>query len=117
MPTIRLTQLAAEKLTAPPTGRSVYWDRHLPGFGVRITASGAKSWVAMYRVSGKPVMETIGSLAKVPRVDDARQAARESMAKAAAGGHPVARNGSKRFAAPRIPARRPSTGTCRSAIA
>jgi integrase len=89
MPTIRLTQLAAEKLASPATGRIVYWDRHLPGFGVRITASGAKSWVAMYRVNGKPVMETIGSLAKVPRVDDARQAARDSMAMAATGGHPV----------------------------
>src|SRR4029453_13364433 len=89
MPTIRLTQLAAEKLAPPATGRAVYWDRHLPGFGVRITASGAKSWGAMYRGNGKPVMETIGTLAKVPKVDDARQAARESMAKAAAGSHPV----------------------------
>ena len=89
MPTIRLTQLAAEKLAAPPSGRVVYWDRHLPGFGVRITASGAKSWVAMYRVDGKAVMETIGSLAKVPKGDDARQAARDSMANAAAGNNPV----------------------------
>src|ERR1041385_8442558 len=89
MPTIRLTQLAAEKLAPPPTGRIVYWDRHLPGFGVRITATGAKSWVAMYRVNGRTVMETIASIAKLPRVDDARQAARESMAKAATGDHPV----------------------------
>src|ERR1041384_6865196 len=90
MPTIRLTQLAAEKLAPPASGRVVYWDRHLPGFGVRITASGAKSWVAMYRVDGKAVMETIGSLAKVPKVDDARQAARDSMGKAARGENPVA---------------------------
>src|SRR5438067_11028639 len=108
MPTIRLTQLAAEKLAAPPIGRIVYWDRHLPGFGVRITASGAKSWVAMYRVDGKPVMETIGSLAKVPKVDDARQAARESMAKAAAGGHPVR--------AKRTVAARSAVNTCKAAV-
>jgi hypothetical protein len=29
MPTIRLTQIAAEKLTAPAAG----WDRLLPGLG------------------------------------------------------------------------------------
>src|SRR5207248_2966643 len=42
MPTIRLTQLAADKLVPPATGRIVYWDRHLPGFGMRVTSkSGA----------------------------------------------------------------------------
>src|SRR6266851_10434850 len=89
MPTIRLTQLVAEKIAAPATGRVIYWDRLLPGFGLRVTTTGAKSWVAMYRVSGKRVMETLGQLAKLPKLDDARRAARESMEKAAAGGHPV----------------------------
>src|SRR5207253_906472 len=89
MPTIRLTQLAAEKIAAPAAGRLVYWDRLLPGFGLRVTSTGAKSWVAMYRVGGKTVMETLGQLAKLPKVDDARQAARASMKKAAAGEQPV----------------------------
>src|SRR5437763_7462566 len=89
MPTIRLTQLAADKLVPPATGRIVYWDRHLPGFGMRVTAKGAKSWVAMYRVDGKPVMETIGAVAKVPKVDVARDLARASMRKAEAGTKPV----------------------------
>ena len=85
MPTIRLTQLAADKLVPPATGRIVYWDRHLPGFGMRVTAKGAKSWVAMYRVDGKPVMETIGAVAKVPKVDVARDLARASMRKPGTG--------------------------------
>src|SRR3954470_12440550 len=89
MPAIRLTQVAVDRLSPPASGRIIHWDRHLPGFGLRVTAKGSKSWVAMYRVGGKPVMETIGSLAKLPRVDDARQRARESMASAAAGEHPV----------------------------
>ena len=50
MPTIRLTQLAADKQSPPATGRVIYWDRLLPGFGLRLTAKGARSWVAMYRV-------------------------------------------------------------------
>jgi len=90
MPTVRLTQLAAERLSAPATGRIVYWDRGLPGFGLRITAKGAKSWVAMYRVAGKPVMETISPMARVPKVDEARTLARTSMSKAATGTNPVA---------------------------
>src|SRR5436190_18368088 len=89
MPTIRLTQLAAEKIAAPATGRVIYWDRLLPGFGLRVTSTSAKSWVAMYRVGGKTVMETLGQLAKLPKVDDARQAARASLEKAALGEHPV----------------------------
>jgi integrase len=90
MPTIRLTQLAAEKLTAPANGRLVYWDRGLPGFGLRITARGAKSWVAMYRVSRRSVMETLAPMSRVPKVVDARALARASMSKAATGAHPVA---------------------------
>jgi integrase len=89
MPTIRLTQLAVKKLATPASGRAVYWDRHLPGFGLRVTATGAKTWVAMYRVDRKTVMETIGTLARVPKVDDARDIARASMTTAAGGKNPV----------------------------
>jgi integrase len=88
MPKTRLTQLAVDRLP-PKTGRIIHWDRTLPGFGLRVTAKGARSWVAMYRVNGKAVMETIGSLAKVPKVDDARGLARASMQKAESDTHPV----------------------------
>lgn len=98
MPSIRLTQIAVEKLAAPAR-RTIYWDRHLPGFGLRITPNGAKSWIASYRLAdGRKVMETIGTLARLSDVADARQAARDSMTKAAAGDNPVAE---KRTAAAR----------------
>src|SRR5215204_3115311 len=90
---IRLTQIAAERMAPPKTGRLVVWDTVLPAFGMRVTAKGAKSWFVHYRVgggaNGKRVFETIGTLAKIPKVDDARQAARESMEKAAGGANPV----------------------------
>ena len=89
MPTIRLTQVAVDKLKPPSSGREIYWDNLVPGFGLRITAKGAKSWVAMYRVHGKAVMQTLGSVGVVPKVDEARQMARESMVKARAGVNPV----------------------------
>ncbi len=90
---IRLTQIAAERMTPPKTGRLVVWDTVLPSFGMRVTAKGAKSWFVHYRVgggaNGQRVFETIGTLAKIPKVNDARQAARDSMEKAAAGANPV----------------------------
>ena len=67
----------------------MHWDNHLPGFGLRITEKGARSWVAMYRVSGKPVMETLGQFARITKVDEARQLAREAMQRAASGEHPT----------------------------
>jgi len=91
MPRIRLTQLAADKIAPPPAGRVVYWDRVLPGFGLRVTSNGARSWIASYRLAdGRKVMETIAPIARLPKVDDARQAARASMEKAASGDNPVA---------------------------
>src|SRR4051812_40337644 len=109
MPTIRLTQLAVDKLAPLAARRTVYWDRHLPGFGVRVTANGAKSWVAMYRVNGKTVMETIGTVARIPKVENARQAARASMEKAAAGNNPVVEK--------RVETVRAATNTVAAAIA
>src|SRR5882762_2083860 len=90
MPTIRLTQVAIEKLKPPAEGREVHWDRTLPGFGLRLTANGARSWIAKYRVNGKAVMETIAPVTRMPRVDEARALARASMQKAQAGENPVA---------------------------
>ena len=89
MPTIRLTQLAVTKLAPPQTGRVVYWDRSLPGFGLRVTAAGAKSWICKTRVGTKQIFETLGTLARVPKVEDARELARASQDKAARGVNPA----------------------------
>jgi integrase len=89
MPTTKLTQVAVEKLKAPEQGRMEYWDSQLPGFGLRISDSGRKTWVALYRVGGKLVRETIGTAALIPNVAEARERARQSMQKAQAGENPV----------------------------
>lgn len=91
----KLTQPAVDALSAPSAGRIEIWDTVLPGFGLRISAprhpGGAprKTWQAMYRVNGKLVRETLGTLATIPKVGDAREWARESMRRAAAGINPV----------------------------
>jgi integrase len=93
---ITFTQLGVERLKPPIIGRTIYWDKLLPGFGLRLSAprpgsrEGRKSWIAMYRVAGKPVMETLGTLAQIPKLERAREAARASLLRARAGGDPVA---------------------------
>jgi hypothetical protein len=77
MPRIRLTQAAVEKLTPPKSGRTEFFDTHLPGFGLRIADSGHKAWVVFYRIGGRQRRYTIGTLATHPKVDLARDRARE----------------------------------------
>jgi integrase len=94
MPTIRLTQVAVDRLKPPAEGRVEYWDTSLPGFGLRVAAprsgsKGRKTWQCLYRVKGKLVRETLGTLELIPKVDDARERARASMLEAKSGGHPV----------------------------
>ena len=100
MPTIALTQRAVDALKAPASGRVEYFDRVLPGFGLRIAAGGRKTWFVMYRVRGKKVRETLGILPLIPKVEKARDLARGSPQQAQAGLHPVEqRRAAKRQAA------------------
>jgi integrase len=95
MPTLKLTQAAIERGCKPPgTGRVEYWDNQLPGFGLRIAAprdgkEPRKTWQVMYRVDGKKVRETLGTVAMIPKVDAARMLARESLQKVQRGIHPA----------------------------
>ena len=97
MPRLKLTQAAVDKLRAPSSGRAEYWDSQLPGFGLRISASrpgriekdGRRTWQVMYRVKGKLVRETLGTVAVIPKIDEARARARESMRAAQSGVNPV----------------------------
>src|ERR1700720_1916297 len=89
MPTLKLTQAAVDKLKPPATGRVEYWDSQLPGFGLRVSDTGRKTWQALYRVDGKMVREKLGTVAQIQSVADARERARQSMTKARSGAHPV----------------------------
>jgi len=91
MPTIKLTQAAVERLAPPKTGRVEFFDAHLPGFGLRVSDSGRKSWVVLYRVGTPPRLRrfTIGTLATHPKVDEARDRAREILQEVARGVDPA----------------------------
>jgi integrase len=99
---IAFTQAAVDRLRPPDSGRVVIWDRHLPGFGLRVSAlrSGdkevRKTWVAMGRVDGKPVMVTLGTLSAIPKVDQARDLARAAILKMRSGTTPLAERQAER---------------------
>jgi Arm DNA-binding domain len=64
-----LTQLFVDKINPPKSGRREYFDSHLTGFGLRVSASGNKSWFVLYRVrgSGKQIRETLGKVYEIPQ--------------------------------------------------
>lgn len=60
---IRLTDAAIRRLPLPASGHTITWDDETAGFGVRVTAAGAKSFIFNYRVrgSGQQRRITIGA--------------------------------------------------------
>ncbi|MCW5750880.1 MAG: site-specific integrase [Alphaproteobacteria bacterium] len=77
-----------ERLRPPEQGRVEYFDAALPGFCLRVTDQGHKSWSVFYRVRGKQRRLTLGSY---PAVDlaDAREEARAAMRAAERGEDPA----------------------------
>ena len=72
----------------PVTDReTVYWDREVPGFGVRVHPSGSKVYMVHKRSAGKSRRVTIGQH-KVWSLDDARREAGEIIARLRKGDKP-----------------------------
>lgn len=65
MPTLqkRLTDSVARAIATPAAGYDIHWCPGTPGFGVRVTAAGARAWIAERRVDGKTVRRTLGKAA------------------------------------------------------
>ncbi len=97
----RLTELGVSKLSPPASGRTEVFDAALPGFGVRVTSGGVRSFFVMTRVRGTLKRVTLGKHPAWKRAE-ARTVARDAMVKAQRGEDPSA---AKRAA--RRPAERP----------
>jgi integrase len=85
----KLTKRSVES-ARPEPGRDVFlWDSALPGFGLRVKPSGARSYIAQYRTwSGRSKRMTLGRHG-VLTVDEARSSARQVLASAARGDDPA----------------------------
>ncbi len=55
-----LTDLEIRNLKARPTGRYEIFDSKVPGFAIRVSPSGVKSFVLMYRAMGRLRRLTVG---------------------------------------------------------
>ena len=55
-----LTDVVIRKAEPPSAGQVEIWDGKVPGFGIRVSSSGAKSFVLLYRHAGKPRRMTLG---------------------------------------------------------
>ncbi|MGH7088958.1 MAG: tyrosine-type recombinase/integrase, partial [Stellaceae bacterium] len=85
---MRLTKSSLDVLTCD-SGRKdrIYFDDDLPGFGIRVTDKGGKTWLVQYRSGGKLRRMKIGS-ARVLAPDKARAKAKVLLGCVAGGGDP-----------------------------
>ncbi len=86
MPRQRLTDLSIRKLPTPETGQETYWDATLPGFGVRVSPRGARSFVVMYYTGKRRRRRTIGRHPTIS-LAEARTAAKQVLASVTLGTH------------------------------
>ena len=94
MPTIRLTDAAVQRLKTPTDAARVeYWDAANPGFGIRVSRTGARSWVIIKRALRAGVWKqqrvTLGTYPAVS-LADARVLARQGQTLAEQGSNPAA---------------------------
>src|SRR5262245_58892781 len=89
MPTVNLTARNVPKLKSNGADRGEYWDTSLPGFGLRVTPTGVRTWTIRYRHAGRLYRLTIGRYPKLS-LADARERARTELRRAGLGEHPVA---------------------------
>ena len=84
MPKITLTDVTLRQLQPPAAGQIDYWDKMLPGFGVRISQGGAKSFVLVHgRRRNRTTLGRVG----VVSLKEARDAARRILAENTLGKH------------------------------
>jgi integrase len=93
MPTMHLTDAAIRRLPTPDSGRVEHWDSKTRGLGLRVSASGVRSWVLMTRTlqAGTWRQQRV-TLGQYPALSlaEARAKARGAKAEAKAGRDPGA---------------------------
>jgi integrase len=73
---MKLAKTRVESAAVPSSGQVFYWDDELRGFGLRVSASGARSYVAQGRVGTRTRRVTIGTHGRWT-CEEARRQARE----------------------------------------
>jgi integrase len=89
MPTTTLTDKLCERVRPPPTGRTELFDRTLPGFCLRVSEKGRKSFCLLYRINGIKRRLTLGPYTGTGSLKAARDRARKALMAAADGRDPA----------------------------
>jgi integrase len=86
----KLTASSIRSLTLPPgVTDKVFFDADLPGFGLRVRASGSHSWMVQYAIAGKTRRIVLG-LASALDASQARATAKTLLAQVRLGRDPAA---------------------------
>src|SRR5688572_12400006 len=84
----QLTDLMLQRLTAAGRDRSEVWDGKTPGFGVRVSKTGTKTFILLYRHRGRPRRLSLGRW-PIVTLAKARQKARAALQTLDAGADPA----------------------------
>ncbi|HNP52285.1 MAG TPA: integrase family protein [Nitrosomonas nitrosa] len=88
-PPQRITKSYVDRLSTPATGQAFVRDTELKGFAVRVTSSGAKSFILEKRIDGKVKRLTLGRYPELT-VEQARKEAHKLLGHIAVGRNPAA---------------------------
>ena len=94
---IKITKRAIDRIESDGSDR-FYWDRELPGFGLRVRASGRKFFVTQFRANGRLRRMTLGPVTAFAP-EEARRRAMVLLSEAKSGGDPAAQRDADRKAA------------------
>lgn len=86
---VKLNKSSIDKLLPPSSGYQLFWDDSLPGFGLRITTSGVRSFIVQKRIGGKEHRSTLGRYG-ILTPEQARREAQKFLGQVAQGADPVA---------------------------
>jgi len=90
---MHITKSFIDQITPPPfdngkTNQAFYRDSAIPGFGLRVTSSGGKSFIVEKRIEGKVKRVTLGKYGNLT-VEQARDEARRYLGKVESGHNPT----------------------------
>jgi len=91
MPKVKLTPAFVAKAPPPEKGdRVLYFDTELRGFGLCVTATGARSYIVQYRAGRRSHRMALKGGASALSLADARREAKALLGDVAKGGNPLA---------------------------
>ncbi len=98
---VRITKSVVDRLHAPAAGQSFTRDSELKGFAVRITTSGARSFILEKRIDGKVKRLTLGRYPELT-VEQARKEAHKLLGHIATGRNPTVEKKQKELQATKL---------------